>query len=105
MSLWQFLKDLFGVSKPEPGKVHPLDGPTKKAEVPALNEVGWPFPTARPEEPSAPAKKKRAPAKPKTVAAKVTKAVKTVKAKPAVKATKTAAKPKAAPKPRTKAEK
>ena len=55
---------------------HPLDGPTKRAQVedktqqplPSLNpvDVGWPFPTSRPEEPPKPE------VKPKAVPAKKT---------------------------------
>ena len=60
---------------------HPLDGATKKAQVeetkelPVLNEVGWPFPRALPEEPSKPAAEP-APAKktPKEIAAEKRKA-------------------------------
>ena len=63
------------VGKKEDDGPHPLDGPTKRAQVedktqqplPNLNPVdaGWPFPTSRPEEPSKPAMEVPAePAKP-----------------------------------------
>ena len=73
------------VGKKEEGGPHPLDGPTKRAQVedktqqplPNLNPVdaGWPFPTARPEEPPKPAAEP-APAKktPKQIAAERRKA-------------------------------
>lgn len=69
------------VGKKEEDGPHPLDGPTKRAQVeeqkqpPTLNEVAWPFPTARPEEPAKPAAEPK-PAKktPKQIAAEKRKA-------------------------------
>ena len=65
------------VGKKEEDGPHPLDGPTKRAQVedktqqplPNLNPVdaGWPFPTARPDKGP-----QKAEAKPKAVPAKKT---------------------------------
>lgn len=72
---------LIGKKEDDAVQPHPLDGATKKAQVeetkelPVLNEVAWPFPTARPEEPPKPAAEP-APAKktPKEIAAEKRKA-------------------------------
>ena len=68
------------VGKKEEDGPHPLDGPTKRAQVevkeaPKLNEANWPFPTSRPEEPAKPAAEPK-PAKktPKQIAAEKRKA-------------------------------
>lgn len=66
------------VGKKEEDGPHPLDGPTKRAQVeepPKLNEAAWPFPTSRPEEPAKPAAEPK-PAKktPKQIAAEKRKA-------------------------------
>ena len=63
---------------------HPLDGPTKRAQVedktqqplPNLNPVdaGWPFPTARPDEGPQKAEVKPAKKTPKQIAAEKRKA-------------------------------
>ena len=72
------------VGKKEEGGPHPLDGPTKRAQVedktqqplPNLNPVdaGWPFPTARPDEGPQKAEAKPAKKTPKQIAAEKRKA-------------------------------
>ena len=111
MSILNTIKSWFFGDAPKTDS-HPLDGATRRAmeaeapykiepplEPPTLNESGWPFPTSMPVEGAGvvpvtamtPAKKTRAPAKPKAKApAKTTKATakapaKTTKAKPAAK--------------------
>jgi hypothetical protein len=72
------------VGKKEEDGPHPLDGPTKRAQVedktqhplPNLNPVdaGWPFPTARPDEGPQKAVSKPAKKTPKQIAAEKRKA-------------------------------